>query len=94
MKRPLFIIGSLVFTIVLLLFVRVSVVNSISTTGIELVDLQNQISDYKKQNEVLKEQYLTGASLTNIAKKAKKIGFVEAKSQINLSTPLPLALRQ
>jgi cell division protein FtsL len=94
MKKPMFLIIFIGLIIIGLSLVRVTVVNSISTTGIELVTLQNEINSYKKQNTLLKEQYLETSSLTNIQDKAKKLGFVEAKSQIYLSTPLPLALKQ
>ncbi len=94
MKRPIFIISSLVFIVVVLSVLRVALVNSISTTGIELASLEKETKEYKKQNEVLKEQYLQASSFTNIEEKAKQLGFVESKTQVYLSEPLPLALKQ
>ncbi len=94
MKRPVFIIASLVCIILVLSVVRVAMVNSISTTGIELANLDNEMKEYKKQNELLKEQYLQASSFTNLEEKAKHLGFVEAKNHIYLSSPLPLALKQ
>ena len=93
MKKQLFIIGFLSCIVVALLVARISLVNNISTTGITLVNIQNQIDSYKKQNELLKVQYLQAAAYTNIASKAKKLGYVPVTSQIDLSAPLPLALR-
>ncbi len=93
MKKPLLVIGCLVFVIITLSVVRMTLVNNLSTTGTELVDIQNKIGQYKKQNELLKEQYLQAASYTHISAKAKRMGFGPAKSQLNLTTPLPLALR-
>lgn len=73
---------------------RIGLVNSISTTGIELSEIQAELTTYKKQNQILKERYLEASSLTNLEKRAEKLGFVEAKSQLYISAPLPLALNQ
>ena len=93
-KKPLALISSFVFVIVVLSVVRVTILNSISTTGIELVSLQHDVTKYKKENVLLKEEYLAVSSLTTIDKQAKSLGFVDTKAHIYLNTPLPLALRQ
>jgi cell division protein FtsL len=93
MKKPLVFIGILVCIVVALLIARVTIVNSISTNGITLVDLQNQINDYKNQNELLKVTYLQAASYTNIAAKAKNLGYVPVNTEVDLAAPQPLALR-
>jgi len=58
------------------------------------MNLQNRIEAYKKTNAMLSEKYLEDSSLTTIAAKAKEKGFIDAKDQVYLSTPLPLALKQ
>jgi cell division protein FtsL len=93
MKKPIILLGSLFAVVVILALVRISLVNSISTTGVELVDLQTQVEGVEKQNELLKEQYLQAASYTTISKKAKGMGFAPAKSHLNMAAPLPLAKR-
>jgi len=93
MKKPVLLIVLLGFIVVVLLIARITIVNSISTTGIKLVDIQNQINDYKKENELLKVQYLQAASYTSIASKAKQLGYVNVKSQVDLAAPLPMAMR-
>ena len=93
MKKPFLLIGGLVVVVVVLSVTRITLVNSIATHGIELVDLQSQIETYQKQNELLKEEYLAAASYTNITAKAKEQGFGPAKSQLNMAAPLPLAKR-
>lgn len=93
MKKPVLIVTSLIITVLSLSILRVALVNNISTDGIELAELQNKISQYKKENILLEERYLEVAALVNIEYKAKSLGFVDAKSQIYLSTPLPLALK-
>lgn len=93
MKRPVFIITTLLFIVVALSVVRVTMENNLSTTGIEFAHLQQEVDDYKKQNELLKERYLEASSFTNIEKKAKELGFVPAKSHTYLESSVPLALR-
>jgi len=93
MKKPVVLICFLGTLVIVLLVARITLVNSISTTGIKLVDLQNQISTYKKENELLKVQYLEAASYTSISSKAKKLGYITVKSQIDLAAPLPMAMR-
>lgn len=93
-RKPLVLISSIVLVIVTLSVVRVAILNSISTTGIELVHLQTELTRYKKENVLLKEEYLAVSSLSTIDKQAKSLGFVDTKSHIYLNTPLPLALRQ
>ena len=94
MRKPLFIIGGLLTIILVLSVVQVTLVNGMSTGGVKLASIQDKIKEYKLQNQLLKEEYLQLSSLTNIDQKAKSIGFVEAKTQINLSTPMPIALKQ
>jgi hypothetical protein len=94
MKKPTILLLFFATIIVALVVTRVAILNSISTTGMELVNLQKQLTVYKKQNVLLKEEYLVVSSLTTLDKQAKRLGFVEAKSHIYLSAPLPLALGQ
>jgi len=93
MKKPYLLLTCLFVVLVILSVVRITLVNSISTTGKELVDLEAKINTLKKQNALLQEQYLQAASYTNISLKAKTMGFAQAKSQLNMAAPLPLALR-
>jgi hypothetical protein len=93
MKKPFFIIIFLGVVVVALLITRIAMVNNISTKGITLVNIQDQIAAYKDANELLEVQYLKSASYTNIGVKAQKLGYVPVTSQIDLSAPLPLALR-
>jgi len=93
MKKPLLLISFLSIVVVLLTLTRVTLVNTISTTGVTLVTLQNQIEDYRKENEILKEQYLQEAAYTTIDQKATKIGYKPVTSEIDLTAPQPLALR-
>jgi cell division protein FtsL len=94
MKRPRILITLILGIIIALSVVRIGIENSISTTGIELVALQESVEKYKKENALLSERYLEESSLTKIASVAAEKGFVQAKNQMYLSAPLPLALKK
>ena len=93
MKKPLFIIGFLGCITLVLLLARITLENNFSTTGITLVALQNEISTLKHDNEKLEVKYLQAASFTTIAAKAKKLGYVPVSDEVDLTAPVPLALR-
>ena len=93
MKKSAFVLIFITVTILGLSIIQVTIANQIATTGGELTTLQKQITAYKKENQILEEQYLQASAFINLESKAKAIGFVEAKSQEYISTPLPLALR-
>lgn len=93
MKKPIIIISLLSCIVIALILVRITLVDNISTTGITLVTIQNQIAAFKDENELLEQQYLAAASYNHIATEAKKLGYVPVTSEVDLSAPLPLALR-
>lgn len=93
MKKPFLIILLNVFVIIILSLVQVVVANSISTTGIELGKIEQEVAVYKKKNAVLHEQVLISSSLTNIASVAGEMGFEESKKQLVIESPLPIAKR-
>lgn len=94
MKKPAFFITCLVFVILALSIIQVIVSNRLSTTGITLSNLEEETMYYDRQNSLLREKLLTVSSLTHIASTAGQLGFIENKSQIILTTSLPLAVRQ
>lgn len=94
MTKPLLILGFLFTVIIALSLAHVVVSNSLSTTGIVLSKLEKQIDKYKKENALLSEYVLTQSSFTEIASQAAEMGFVHAKSQVYLSSPLPIAVHR
>lgn len=94
MKRPAQIITTLIFLIIVLGIVRVTVSNGLSTSGIALKSMEDSVSSYKKENLILQEQLLSIASYTEIASKAGELGFVPNKTNLVISTSLPIALKQ
>ncbi|MBI5044883.1 MAG: hypothetical protein HZC02_03085 [Candidatus Levybacteria bacterium] len=93
MKKPVIFIIINIMIIMGLSIVQVVVANSISTSGIELNKLQQQISELKRSNAMLHEQVLIASSFTTIASKASSMGFEEGKSPLVISSPLPIARR-
>lgn len=91
MKRTKLLITGILGLIFFLAFLQVAASNRISTAGIELSRLQAAVKDTKRQNALLREKLLTVSSLTRIASKAGELGFVEAKTNVYINTPLPLA---
>ncbi|MCL5113680.1 MAG: hypothetical protein M1372_00720 [Patescibacteria group bacterium] len=94
MKRPALLITVSIFIILILSIAKTVVSNRLSTTGIVLEKTESELNSYKTQNLVLREKLLAMSSLTNIASKAALLGFVENKSQVILTKPLPLAIKQ
>lgn len=93
MKKPFYFILFISSIIVCLSIVQVIVANSLSTTGIELAKLEDELKLYEKQNTLLREEVLIASSYTDIASKAEKLGFVEEKSRFFVTTSLPLAAK-
>ncbi|MBU4098514.1 hypothetical protein KJ980_02575 [Patescibacteria group bacterium] len=94
MKKPLLLIIFFIIFILSLSIIQVGTSSKLSTTGIELEEMQSQINKYKKENMILEEKVLENSALINISKKAKKLGFIQSRSQIYLSNTLPFALNQ
>ena len=94
MKKPTFIIFIIVFLIVALSLMRVVVSNNLSTTGITLLRLENQLNSYKIENAMLSEKLLSVTSLFYISSESSQLGFVENKTSFTLTKPLPLAIKQ
>lgn len=93
MKKPLVFIGFNIIIIASLSLVQVIVSHNISTTGMELGKLQEEISELKKKNAILHEQVLVESSLTHIASEAARMGFTDADSPLVFSDQTPLARR-
>ncbi len=74
--------------------VQVIVSNRLSTTGTELGELQDKITQYKKENAIIREKVLVASSLDHIASSAAELGFSDTNNHVFLSAPLPIALKQ
>lgn len=94
MKRSFAFITFFILLIVILSVGQVVVSNRISTSGAILSRLESAIKTYEKENYILSERLFLTSSLTNIASSAAELGFVSEKSQVSLTSPLPLAIKQ
>lgn len=93
MEKSKFFISGIILIIIFLSIIQVVVSNGLSTSGVILGKLQNEINLYERENTVLKEKFLTVSSLTNVASQAAELGFIEEKTYVLLSAPLPLAVK-
>ncbi|MDO8583284.1 MAG: hypothetical protein Q7R51_02040 [bacterium] len=95
MKKSGFIVTFLIGIVILLSVTKVVAYNRLSTSGVFVGKVEEEISAYKTQNAILSEKLFTSSSLTNIADKAAEAGFTkEGSSLMVLGTSRPLAVRQ
>lgn len=94
MRKPALFITLLVTIIIALSILQVVISNSLSTTGLELGRLDDDVRQYKKENMLLKEELLVLTALTQISSSAAELGFVDKSAEIYIKTPLPLAKKQ
>lgn len=92
-KRPYLVLISMIVLILSLSFVKVIATNSVATSGVMLARMQDQIKQYDTENSVLKQKVLIASSLDTIYQKAKTLGFVEEKTDIFVTSALPIASR-
>ncbi len=78
---------------ILLSCIHVVISNMLSTAGVELDEIQEKLTQYKKENLLLHEDILEHSSLYSIASASATMGFVSEKSHVYISAPLPLAKR-
>jgi len=93
MKKPALVVTILIGIVISLSIVKAIVYNRLSTAGIFVSKVEEEINFYKTQNTVLSEKLLTLSSLTNIAEEAKKEGFTNENLLMVLKTSKPLAAR-
>jgi len=93
MKKPSLIIIVLVGLVVALSMIKAIVYNRLSTSGVYVGKIEEEIGFYKTQNAKLLEKLLAFSSLTNISAKATELGFAKNTSLMVLKT-LPLAVKQ
>lgn len=93
MKKPALFLACVIVLVIILSLVQVVVSNRLSTTGLMLGKLEEESAFYKNQNSLLSEKLLLASSFTHLASTAAEFGFVEGKSQVSLTSPLPIAFR-
>lgn len=86
--------GTIFSVILFLSLVQVILSNSLSTTGIDLSKIEEEVSIYKNENYVLREKLLLATSLTQVASSAAVLGFTNSKSNIYIDSSVPVAIKQ
>ncbi len=94
MKKPIFILAVLILTIVFLSGVKAGVSNKLSTSGVELSEVQEETEKIKMENLLLSEKVYSLSSLNYIASSSSKLGFLESKSNFSVTAAVPLAFGQ
>lgn len=94
MKKHGLILGALILIFFSLLVVRTFISNNVSTSGVALGKIQEEIDNYKIENSILSQQVYSYSSLSNIALKASQLGFVEDNQKFVLSNSVPIAVKQ
>jgi hypothetical protein len=86
--------SALFLIIVLLSIIQVVVSNRLSTSGIILGKIEENIRNYKTENAALAERFFLVTSLNSISSRAAVLGFVKEKSPLILTTSDVVAVRQ
>lgn len=94
MKKPVLIIGLLIFVVLILSVIRIFVLNNISTSGVELARTQDKVNKYKFENSIIAEELYLLSSLTNVSKKAYDLGYIDSKSDFVVNKQIPVAIKQ
>lgn len=94
MKKYNLLLRTLIVLVIALGGVRLVVSNSLSTSGIALDRINEKITQYKLDNDILSEKLFSLSSLNTIASEAAKMGFVYKTDKYFFTTPGALAAKQ
>ena len=94
MRKPALLISILIIIVITLSVVKTFISNNVSTSGVLLGKAQEEISTYKLENTLLAEKLYTESSLTSIAVKADKLGYIDKKTDFVLTNQYPVAYKQ
>ena len=94
MKKPILIVSILAIVIITLFGIRSVVANELSTSGVALGEIQDEIIHYQTENIMIREEINNLSSLANISSAAAKLGFSQSKSNFALKKTQPIALSQ
>lgn len=94
MKKSYIIIIFLLGLVIALSMAKAVLHNMLSTSGIFVSNVEQEMNFYKTQNSILSEDLLTASSLTNITQKAQESGFTAGNTLMVLKTSSPLAVKR
>ena len=91
MKRPVLFL-CIAFGIILVLSgVQVVISARLSTTGVELSQIEEELDVLRRENSLFTEQILRESSYNRIASKSAEQGFVENTENFSLASPVVVA---
>jgi cell division protein FtsL len=91
MKKPILVLIILFLTIGVLVVARSMASARITTSGLELSQVQDETHKLKTENAILREKIFSLSSLTHVSERAEKVGFVESKQVFAVSSSKPIA---
>lgn len=94
MKRYKITIKLLILITLFLAITRVVVSNTISTSGVELGKINENIATLSLENSLISEKLFSESSLVMVASEAAKMGFTEGQEKLVLTNSLPIAAKQ
>jgi len=94
MKKSTLLIIVLVASIVALSVVKTFISNNVATSGVKLVEMEQEISKLKTENALISQRLYKESSLTSVFEKAEEIGFVKKPTAYALSSQIPIAAKQ
>lgn len=94
MKKPVAFLTSFIALVIALSLVQVVVASRLTTTGVDLAQVQTKLDSLEKENAVLSEKLLVLSSYNQIASKAGELGFVTKHDEYFLSPQVPVARKQ
>jgi len=93
MRKCYIVIIFLLGLVITLSMANAALHNMLSTSGIFVNNVEQEINSYKTQNAILSEELLTASSLTNIIEKANVSGFTSENTLMVIKASRPLAVR-
>lgn len=78
--------------VIFLLLLQVVVSNRLSTAGIELNRIEEDIRNMAQENEILEERIASASALLTLKEKALELGFTRQVSPVFLAHDSPVAL--
>ena len=93
MKKAYILVIFLLGLVVALSVGKAVLQNTLSTSGILVSKVEQEVNFYKTQNAILSEELLTVSSLTSVVEKALASGFTNENAQMILKTSRSLAVK-
>lgn len=93
MKKYKILLAVLIVSFLGLIALRTIAANRISTDGVLLSKIQEEMAYYKTENLKYKERILALSSLSNISSKAASLGFIDSKIGFVVGRSVPIAAR-